>query len=121
MKHPRHPDQPHVARWSRPLRLPVYVDIDGTLTDRPGGRNGKPRKDIIRGLKHLIALGQEVVLWSASGAEYVKNFAATHEIRAIACLSKPGAIIDDNPEIRGAHATPRILPENFLKWIGKDG
>jgi len=98
--------------------MPIYCDIDGTLTDKPHHSHGAPRPDVIQRLKDAIKLGHEVVLWSGRGSTYVKSFAIQYGIDAIACLSKPTLVVDDKPDIRHLPGDVRykpITPEEFLK------
>ena len=80
-------------------QLPIFIDIDGTLTSADV-RGGKPIDKRIESVKHMIEQGTPVVLWSANGTDYVKKFADTHGIHPLVCIGKPSLIIDDNPTIR---------------------
>ena len=57
------------------MNLPIYIDIDGTLTDSPDTRWGRVVPGRIEAVKRLIASGERVVLWSAGSDEYAKEFA----------------------------------------------
>lgn len=78
----------------------IYCDVDGTLTEAPESRWGKPRLDVIGRIKDAIGEGDVVVLWSGAGAEYAEAFAERYGIKARACLSKPDLLIDDVPSLR---------------------
>lgn len=97
--------------------LPIYCDIDGTLTDAPAARWGNPNTRLIEALQELIANGRSVVLWSAGGAEYAQAFAERYKIAAIACLGKPQIIIDDIPTLRSPGLIIQTSPEGFLEMF----
>jgi hypothetical protein len=93
----------------------IYCDVDNTLTieDVPCA---EPRVEVIRKLKAAIKKGWKVVLWSACGQEYCREFAKKHDIQGLeACLSKPWRIVDDNKEIRSHRHCPRLYPDEFLE------
>lgn len=93
--------------------LPIFCDIDGTLTDAPTKKWGNPDMKAINGLKNLIKGGHEVVLWSGGGTAYVKAFAKKYDIRPIVCIGKPRAVIDDNSDIRPIQRIEVLTP----KWL----
>ncbi len=94
--------------------LPIYIDIDGTLTTTPYTKDGEVILTRINAVKDLINAGQEVVLWSGNGTEYAKEFATRHGLCAV-CIGKPDYCIDDNPKIRsgfdGRIFSPKRLDE----------
>ncbi|MBF0244433.1 MAG: hypothetical protein HQL31_04090 [Planctomycetes bacterium] len=94
----------------------IFVDIDGTLTNSPESPWGEPRQDMIQKVK-CLALREDVelVLWSGTGSEYAKEFAAKYDIQAFACLGKPHLLVDDNPYIRPLGSMPILSPGDFLK------
>ncbi len=79
--------------------LPIYIDIDGTLTTagRPGGA---PALDRIDRVRQMIGRGIPVVIWSASGTEYARAFADRYDLHPLAAIGKPSYCIDDNPSLR---------------------
>jgi len=79
--------------------LPIYIDIDGTLTDQPGGK-GEIIKSRIAMVKRMIKAGQPVVIWSAAGCIYAKEFVKANGIDAIAAIGKPKLCIDDMKSIK---------------------
>ncbi len=91
--------------------LPIYIDIDGTLTDKDI-KGGNPIQKRIDGVKKLIANGKDVVIWSANGTRYAKWFCQKHDIHPLAILGKPAFCIDDNPRIR---PKLRIIKPNWLE------
>lgn len=93
------------------MNLPIYIDIDGTLTDNNLHRQGAPELKRIQRVKELIAAGNDVVLWSAGGNEYAEQFAKEHGLQVIAALGKPGFCIDGNPNIRNFAIQPPT-------WLG---
>lgn len=94
--------------------MTVYCDIDGTLTDSPERPNGAPRLDVIEHVKEWIAAGHDVILWSARGREYATEQAHRFGIEPLACLGKPGLIVDDKKEIRPRGRANPISPEQFM-------
>ena len=79
--------------------LPVFIDIDGTLTADGSKRGGEPLPSRINAVRKMIDQGSDVVLWSYAGGEYAAEFAVAHGIEAIATIGKPRLVIDDNPDI----------------------
>ncbi len=79
--------------------LPIYINIDGTLTTahRPGGAPNLERIDSVR---DMIERGMPVVIWSAGGTEYAQEFCARYKLSPVAALGKPSYCIDDNPNLR---------------------
>lgn len=100
-------------------RRPIYVDIDGTLTHWPRKGWGPPRLDVIEAVKKAIKDGHEVVLWSAGGAEYARQTAEKYGIKAIACMCKPGLVVDNDPHIRPPKRMRLIKPEEFVVEFGE--
>lgn len=90
------------------------VDIDGTLTHDPMQRWGTPRTNMIKKIKKLIAGGHEIILWSAGGKQYAKDFSKRYKINAIACIPKPDIMIDDKPTLRSC-GIPILSPDIFLE------
>lgn len=88
----------------------IFVDIDGTLTSEPNKPQGAPIASRVERVKEFVASGDEVILWSARGREYVEAFAAKNGIGNVTCVSKPDLVIDDNPTIRPAARMPIIDP-----------
>lgn len=82
-----------------PRDRPVYVDIDGTLTDTPGRPDGQPYANRIQRLRELMHAGYQVVLWTGGGTAYARRFARQHGLDDAICLGKPGLCVDDNPAL----------------------
>ncbi len=93
------------------MTLPIYVDIDGTLTNDGENAGGEPNHDAINGVQILIQKGHEIVLWSGRGTDYAKAFAQRWELGCVA-IGKPKCCYDDNPEIRPGGLT--VLPAEDL-------
>lgn len=93
---------------------PIFIDIDGTLTDAPGRRWGRPAAARIDKVKGLLAAGVDVVIWSAGGRDYAREFADAHGLAAATCIGKPACVVDDNPTIRPAGRMPIRTPEEFF-------
>lgn len=79
--------------------LPIFVDIDGTLTDSPQ-KGGKPLLRRIDAVRLMIRSNKQVVVWSANGTEYAREFCRRHSLTPLAVIGKPNYCIDDNPQIR---------------------
>lgn len=79
--------------------LPVYIDIDGTLTDKPEGK-GTADESRIKIVQRMIEKGTDVVLWSAAGGEYARKFADDNGLDVVAALGKPDYCIDDMTQIK---------------------
>lgn len=82
--------------------LPIYIDIDGTLTSEPHTRDGPALVGRIEHVRRIISSGVEVVIWSAHGTEYAKAFAKRHRLKVLAAIGKPAFCVDDKPRIRAA-------------------
>ena len=94
---------------------PIFIDIDGTLTDNPETAQGKPLWDRITKVIWLISVGERVILWSAGGENYAKAFARDHGIKPELCLAKPYVMVDDKPSIRAPGRLKILSPEEFMK------
>jgi len=107
--------------------LPIYIDIDGTLTDREGQNalrrytapdgfvhKGKPRERMISLVKRLISNGTQVIIWSGGGQDYATAFCAAYEINPHAMLGKPLLCVDDDPDIRPRRRMPILSPLKFM-------
>ena len=82
------------------MNLPIYIDIDGTLTDCPNA-GGRPIEERIEAIRQIIDSGQQaVVIWSGGGTDYATQFAKNHGLTGAICIGKPSMIVDDNPDIR---------------------
>ncbi len=95
-----------------PKERPIYIDIDGTLTDAPGG-GGEPLLDRLDHVRQMIARGVPVVVWSGNGEDYAEFFCAKHQLKPHAILGKPTMCVDDNPRI-----SPSMViasPEEFFR------
>jgi hydroxymethylpyrimidine pyrophosphatase-like HAD family hydrolase len=95
------------------MTLPIYFDIDGTLTDRPI-RGGQPIPERIEAVRKLIEAGEEVVIWSANGTSYVRDFAVEHGLIGAVCIGKPDKCVDDNPDIRPRDRMLVLSPETYF-------
>jgi len=99
----------------------IYCDIDGTLTDKPTGPWGNPNKENIEAIQAAIANGHTVVLWSATGESYAKQFAKKYEINAHVCLGKPDVCFDDWKTIRPKEKMRILPPDQIIPWITAHG
>lgn len=97
------------------MSLPVYIDIDGTLTDDGARPNGKPIVGRIEKVRQLLLDGQEVVLWSGNGTKYARAFAARHRLIGVTAIGKPAFCVDDVPTIRPVSKMPVLAPAAFFK------
>ena len=98
----------------RPMPLPVFIDIDGTLTTVPTRMWGEVLPERSAAVLALIENGREVVLWSGGGTAYVRAFAEKYALSPNVCIGKPGIAVDDNPTIRPAGRLRIIAPEIFF-------
>jgi len=96
--------------------LPIFVDIDGTLTDF-GQQGGNPIAGHIEKLKKLIAQGVEVIIWSGGGTDYAKKFAEDHAISGVTCIGKPSLMVDDNPNVRPVGTMVIVEPAKFFSSL----
>lgn len=91
---------------------PLYVDIDGTLTDNGNG-GGNIIQSRIDYIIRLIKEGHHVIIWSGNGTKYAKDFVAKHNIDCLA-IGKPETCVDDNPDIRPRDKMKIFTPEDFF-------
>ena len=92
---------------------PVFIDIDGTLTDQ-GTQGGNPLSERIEKVRHMIAQGVAVVIWSGTGTVYARDFADRHGLAVLAAIGKPEYLVDDNPHIRPPGKMVVKSPEAFF-------
>jgi len=100
----------------------VFVDIDGTITERQRGRswNKDPhRLDVITKVKELFDAGHEIILWSGS-TRYAQRVAADlkedYGIEVVAAIGKPHVIVDNQQGTWSRRLKRRvILPESFVE------
>jgi hydroxymethylpyrimidine pyrophosphatase-like HAD family hydrolase len=101
----------------------IYVDIDGTITNKQTGRSFFKneiglREDVIAKVKKYHDEGHEIILWTGN-TKYAQQVAAVllsnYNIKVIAAVGKPDMIID-NEKIRFRRKLKKrvILPEEFL-------
>ena len=109
------------VEWNETLKTMswLYIDIDGTLTNSPKNKWAEPRQPVIDLVKKRITAGDQVVVWSARGSLYAEQFTRKHGIAAVACLGKPGWLIDDNPEVRPAGRLEVLSPDQFLELFAE--
>lgn len=96
------------------IDLPIFVDIDGTLTNEPHKKWGRPYTKRIHQLRTLISQGNRVVLWSGGGQAYAEQWAATNNLDGAICMGKPRMIVDDCPTIRPVGRMPVLSPSTFF-------
>jgi hydroxymethylpyrimidine pyrophosphatase-like HAD family hydrolase len=99
------------------MSLPIFCDIDGTLTNTPTKKWGSPDVRAIACLKQLIKDGHEVVLWSGGGTKYVKEFAEKYDIKPSVCIGKPSMVIDDNSDIRPIQRIKVMSPSQLKAML----
>ena len=104
---------------------PVFIDIDGTLTDKPN-QGGNVLADRIAHIRKLVGQGQDVVIWSGGGTDYARHWVYANgladlhdelgwESGDLTAIGKPEVIVDDNPDIRPKGRMPIVPPEDFFK------
>jgi predicted HAD superfamily phosphohydrolase YqeG len=92
---------------------PIFVDIDGTLTNDPE-RYGEAMPERCAWIQHLIDEGFKIVIWSATGTQYALDFVERNGITgALAVLGKPEVCIDDKITVRKEGLTV-LLPEEIF-------
>jgi len=107
---------PGITRRRSPRRRePIFVDIDGTLTNRPDGPGGVVYVERVERLKHLVERGIEIVLWSGGGTAYAREFAAAQGLVGVMCVGKPCLIVDDNRRIRSPRKLLIVGPHRFFR------
>ena len=99
----------------------IYCDIDGTLTDKPDGPWGNPVYENIDAVRAAAANGHTLILWSAQGGAYAREFAKRHRIIADAYLSKPDVCFDDCTAIRPAGFMDLVMPHEMCGWVSNHG
>lgn len=98
--------------------LRVFCDIDGTLTNDPCHMWGEPDEDTIQTLKAAIDAGHYVVVWSARGEDYAREFCKKHGIFPTVITCKPYLCIDDHaPKIRPDGKIKVVPPGDFAKEL----
>ena len=94
----------------------IFIDIDGTLTDNPTEAGGKAIPERIEHIWRLVGSNQSVVIWSARGAAYARNFARENGIlEIVTAIGKPEVLVDDDPSIRPKNLMPMVSPDDFFK------
>jgi hypothetical protein len=91
-----------------------YIDVDGTMTDAPLSIWGNPDMKMIEKVKQLC-LTNFVVVWSAGGQKYAKDFCEAYNIEPAFILPKPDIMVDDCPTIRHNNHIKLITPKEFKK------
>lgn len=91
---------------------PIYIDIDGTLTDDPEYAQGRAVPNRIAKVKEMIEHNVPIVIWSAGGTTYAKRFCEMNGIHPLLAVGKPHRCIDDKPTITGRGL--QVLPETWL-------
>ena len=93
---------------------PIFIDIDGTLTDHPE-QHGKAIPERIEHIRRLVSRGQSVVIWSGGGTLYARNWVTAHGLAGIVtAIGKPETVVDDNPDIRPKGRMPIVSPQDFF-------
>lgn len=97
------------------MSLPIFIDIDGTLTTTPNKTWGPVIAYRVDMVWRLVEDGHEVVLWSGGGTSYARSFARQVGLEPfVTCIGKPGKIIDDNPSIRPDWERLKATPDMFF-------
>lgn len=95
------------------MNRPIFIDIDGTLTEDSHHGWGEPILFRLAKVRELVAQGCEVIVWSGGGTKYAKAFCEAHQLSVTLATGKPGIIVDDNPKIR-----PQLVcvsPEEYFE------
>ena len=95
---------------------PVFIDIDGTLTDHPTQQWSGVIPERIAHIWRLIAEGHSVVVWSGGGTDYAEEFVRDNGLaHLVTAIGKPEIVVDDNPDIRPKGRIPIVSPDDFFK------
>ena len=94
---------------------PIYIDIDGTLTDQPVQPWGNALASRLARVRELVAEGRQVVIWSGGGTVYAKAFCKQYGLEGVTAIGKPEAIVDDNPLLRPTGRMSIIAPDEYFK------
>lgn len=110
--------------------MPIYVDIDGTLTSKQCGRSffrGAEgitlREDVIAQVKAFYDAGHEIMLWTGS-TSYAQRVAAylllNYGIKVIGAARKPDLLIDnEGPKLLRRMKERMRTPEEFVAMDAK--
>lgn len=93
-----------------------YIDIDGTMTNTPNSRWGTPKLKVIEKVKELIK-NNTVIIWTAGGWDYAKEFCTKYGLVPTVILPKPDYIIDDIPTIRTEGIIKYLTPDELIGEI----
>jgi hypothetical protein len=99
-----------------PRTRPIYICVEGVLTNDPDHAGGVVRKSVLDKVRELCKSGVPIILWSSAGADYAKKFAAENYLSVSACLDKPGMIVDEKPSIRPKGKMPILSSKQFVGW-----
>ena len=94
----------------------IYVDVDGTLTERQrGGSAWKDpiRQDVLEKVKKAITDGHEVVVWSGR-TKYARDVCKAFGISAVAAARKPDLIVDNQVRRTKRRLKNVVSPEEFV-------
>ena len=94
---------------------PIYIDIDGTLTDQPVEHWGTPWQARLAKVRRMLAEGVQVVIWSGGGTTYARAWAERHGLAGAVCIGKPEFCVDDNPTIRPVGRMRIVPPTEFFE------
>lgn len=92
--------------------FPIYIDIDGTLTNDPEFAKGSAIPKRIQKVKELIADNVPVIIWSAGGTQYARTFCEMNGLKPLLAVGKPHRCIDDKPLITGQGLL--VIPASWL-------
>ncbi len=73
----------------RKTDLPIFIDIDGTLTLSPYKKWGEVLPKRIAEVRRLIDGDFQVVLWSGGGTRYVRDFAVANGLIGAGLAARP--------------------------------
>ncbi len=97
--------------------MPIYIDIDGTLTDDSNFACGKVLPKRVEKIRNMLSAGLPIVIWSAGGGNYARRFIQMNGLNAygdIIGLGKPRFCVDDCETIR-----PEGLIVHPPKWLNR--
>jgi hypothetical protein len=96
------------------LKMIIFCDIDGILTDDPVEKWGEPHINRIELIKEKIKDGHTVVVWSGNGTQYAESFCKLHGINAKFSIGKPDIYIYDKKGVMYS-GFEHVKPEEMVK------
>ena len=97
---------------------PIYVDIDGTISNHQSMQGWKTHginQSVLSKVKRLITEGKEIVIWSGS-TQYATAFCKEFGINPVASIGKPSFLVDNEIDLLLSRLKKNIMsPNDFIK------